>query len=629
MNNRQVPKAEMIEALNELDLAARSTPSAGGPEVPYYQVEINQRKPLPFTRKSAAITQIKNDALAVSNLITVPVTVPKAFQEAKKYLAASATPTALAALRGERQAPPLLGTLAEGLETPTKTVVPTVSTRPGGKVYDHFIDPPVAVGMMSGATVGLSVNAKNRTTVKGSARAWRVPPPTFASVEAERSHSIATRLVLADPIAPNRNSTVIGAFSVPPTLIAHAAPALVARRGAANADHLTDFTQALSAKQRGAKGGAGATLTPGQTVVLKMPNARADAALEGKRPQLRVTGEPARVVLLGHGGQLLADRLVGSARAGGADPAANLEIVRGVERIVAIGQSRAAAGNDTGLSGWHAGMQMPYAGWSTAIAPGCVVRSTSDTLRQHRERLDAGWVTGAELSQGVSTVTTTFAEGVKTVVIVLDDPASFGDPVSGRQLLLGLDGAERALAATGKERPPVLLAMENRSVLAYDIQPERGRPVVVTIASESGWSLVGVMASPELDATGAIALISARGLDAALRPLAPTVSGVTGTSQLEWLGPTRTPQERHHAKALASGRPPTDAIRSAVAPAATESKTSKAAKVSQSSKAAKVSKSSEAAKASQSSKAAKASKSSKADRTLKAAKKGAKKGGRR
>ena len=38
----------------------------------------------------------------------------------------------------------------------------------------------------------------------------------------------------------------------------------------------------------------------------------------------------------------------------------------------------------------------------------------------------------------------------------------------------------------------MLLAMENRSVLAYDVVPDGTGPVVVTIASELGWSLVGV-----------------------------------------------------------------------------------------------------------------------------------------
>ena len=35
----------MIEALSELDMVCSATPSAGGPEIPYFQVEIGKRKP--------------------------------------------------------------------------------------------------------------------------------------------------------------------------------------------------------------------------------------------------------------------------------------------------------------------------------------------------------------------------------------------------------------------------------------------------------------------------------------------------------------------------------------------------------------------------------------------------------
>jgi hypothetical protein len=287
-------------------------------------------------------------------------------------------------------------------------------------------------------------------------------------------------------------------------------------------------------------------LMPGAIVVLKMPNAHADAALEGDRPRLGVTGAPARVVLLGHGGRVMADGVVTS---GG-----SIDIVQGVERIIAVGQGMAQIDVDTGLAGWHSGMQLPYAGWSTAVGPGCVVRSHGNRLRRHPERLDAGWVTCSELAAGVGTVTTTFSDAPTMVVIVLDDPAAFGNTVDGRQLLLGLDGATRVRDARGREQAPVLLTMENRSVLAYDIIPTGEGPVTVTIASEQGWSLVGVMGSARITAAGAIALISARGLDTAVRPLAARSLSGAAPSRLTWLGPTRTPAERAQAKVLASGR---------------------------------------------------------------------------
>jgi large repetitive protein len=409
--------------------------------------------------------------------------------------------------------------------------------------------------LLSGATANLRVSSPARTTVKDAVRAWRVAPPTLAAVQAERSRSIAARLVVADQRAMSlsRAGTVVAVSEPPPTAVAHAAPTLVQRTGAAGAEHLAAFSSGLltpTSRARAAappRGTAGATLSPGQIVVLKMPNARADTAMSGDRPRLGVSGAPARVVVLGHGGVVAADRNIGD---GG-----TIEIAQGAERIVAVGQGSQTDAH-AGLVGWHSGMQMAYAGWSTGIAPGCVVRSAGEPLRLHRERVDAGWVTGAELARGVSTVTTTFSTAPSTVVVVLDDPAAFGDSVDGRTLLLGLDGAHRALDAARRERPPVLLVAENRSILAYDVVPDGDRPVVVTIASQAGWSLVGVMGSSQIDATGAIALVSARGLDSAIHPFASATAGAGDLSRLSWIGPTRTPEERRIAQMRASARPP-------------------------------------------------------------------------
>ncbi|MBS0435118.1 MAG: hypothetical protein JSR75_09535 [Proteobacteria bacterium] len=560
-NARQVPSGTMIEALSELDMVCSATPSAGGPEIPYFQVEIGKRKPLPFTRRATEINQQRNTAKSVSELLAAPNTASAAFSRAADFLAGRASPTALAALRGERQAPPRLGTLTEGLEAATATIIPAVAERPAPKVFDHFVDAPVAVGLLSGATVGLAVAPKLRTTVKGSERAWRSAPPTLAAVEAQRSRSIAAKLVITDTpamavgaagAAGKSGATLIAAQSVPPSAMAHGATALVARSGAPLAAALAEFNGALAvgASLRAAAGSAGAALACGQTVVLQLPNARADAAGEGQRPRLAVSGAPARVVLLAHGGKRLADALVGPGAAN-----AVLEIPQGTERIVAIGQGDITnASASLGLAGWHAGMQLPYAGFSTAVAPGCVVHAVGERFALHRERLHAGWVSGAELARGISTVTTSFAITPRTLLVVLDDPASAGDPVAARQLLLGLDGASRARDAAGKERAPVLLAMDNRSVLAYDIVADGDKPVVVSIASQEGWSLVGVMASAEVDATGVVALVSSRGLDAAMQPFATrSASDAAPASRLAWVAATRTADQRAVAKARAQG----------------------------------------------------------------------------
>ena len=511
-----------------------------------------------------------------------------AFGGARRFLGRTASPTALAAMRGERQAPPGLGTLAEGLESPVKTVTPKLMPKVPGKVYDHVVDAPRAIGLFGAATVDMSVSTKARTTVKGSAKAWRIAPPTLAAAMAERSRSVPARLLLVDAPAVAAGAgrikvpTFVGAGEVPLTAVAHAPTAIVARSGAPLAAPLAAFNSALAGgagplqgQGRGAKAqarGPGAQLAAGECVVLKLPNARADAAGAAERPQLSVSGAPARVVLLDIAGRTLADVQVGPAAVGAAAGGApgnggdRLSIPRGTECIVAIGQGlpvdagRAAAAARTGLAGWHAGLRMPYVGHGNAIGPGCVVHSTSDTISAHAERAAAGWVSGAELARGITTVSTRFTETPRTVIVVLDDPAVTGRQLGERQLLMGLEGADRATDAAGNERAPVLMTMDNRSLLAYEIVPEREgpatKPVQVNVASDQGWSLVAVMGASQLDPQAALSLIAARGLQAALSPLAPrsvTAADGGGVSHLDWIGPVRSPAQQRAARARAIG----------------------------------------------------------------------------
>ena len=118
-----------------------ASPTGGGPEIPYFQVEIGKRLPLPFARAADDIGALRLSAKGISALVVEPITVDAAFGGANKFLARTASPTALAALRGERQAPPRLGTLAEGLESPTKTVAPKRMPKVPGKGSMSGIQP--------------------------------------------------------------------------------------------------------------------------------------------------------------------------------------------------------------------------------------------------------------------------------------------------------------------------------------------------------------------------------------------------------------------------------------------------------------------------------------------------------
>jgi hypothetical protein len=266
-------------------------------------------------------------------------------------------------------------------------------------------------------------------------------------------------------------------------------------------------------------------------------------------------------VCFGIGGGLIADvQLAPSASKTGQSAFA---LPRGAATLVAIGlgdERALAAAASAGLVGWHAGQSLPYAGHGHAVGAGCTLRSDTDALALHAERRDAGWVRAAELAAGTTTLVTRFANALTTLVIVIDDPAAGGDIVAERELLLGLDGALRALRPDGKPLAPQVLNQGNRSVIAYALVPladERGEPErpVVTIASEPGWSVVGVAGHATLAPDAVLARIAAHGLEAALVPLVARGSGAAAAAvtRLQWIGPRRSPAARRAAQAAAVG----------------------------------------------------------------------------
>ena len=122
---------------------------------------------------------------------------------------------------------------------------------------------------------------------------------------------------------------------------------------------------------------------------------------------------------------------------------------------------------------------------------------------------------------------TRFVDPVTTIAIALDDPNADG----ARNLSLGLAGATRVLQADGSSAPPRAVVRANRTFLIYDVVPDGKSAVTVTVASDTGWHLAGVlggMASVDVVAS----LATGRGLDAMVRPVLP---GVGGSRTLQWI----------------------------------------------------------------------------------------------
>jgi hypothetical protein len=168
------------------------------------------------------------------------------------------------------------------------------------------------------------------------------------------------------------------------------------------------------------------------------------------------------------------------------------------------------------------------------------VRVEGPPLTRRGDRFRAGWVEAAELVTGTASVITRFARPVDVVVVVIDDPVAD----AGRRLLLGLDGARQALGPDGEPIPPTTVVAGNRAMLAYRVEadPAGGQPVSVTVASGTGWHVIGVVG-----ATGApadvVAALAGRGLDSMVGAAVPPGRGEVTVGWAPAGTPAPTPGE--------------------------------------------------------------------------------------
>ncbi|HEY1280556.1 MAG TPA: hypothetical protein VGF22_12850, partial [Acidimicrobiales bacterium] len=487
----------------------------GGPAIDYNRLDPGgPRRPLPFLRNTgAARQQVVQEGQQLVSLVAAAAAgadVPALADDWRRRAGASAVE--LASWQGERRlVGPRLGSLGDRLAPHDDSVVPGVGVVITPEPVDTSVHPPVALAVLGRGTALEGMVAGSATTVSDRPNAARTAPPTIAGL---RNVPAAARLLVAGGAAQIANDTVVAHAEPAVTRAARSVAATVAQRGGAGRDQLGAMTAALGGgpAPTGVAAAAGdTTLSAGQVVVLALPNAAHDVVTDRARPRLLVKGTPTRVVALRHGGEVVLDQTT---------DATELEMPRGAERV-------ALAPIGTGApvpsaAGWHASMTLPYLGWGTALAVDATVRFEGSPLTRRDDRFRAGWVEAAELVAGTGTVITRFGRPVDVVVVVIDDPVTD----AGRRLLLGLDGAVQAVGADGAPVPPTTVVAGNRAFLAYAVEPDASAApdVSVTVASGTGWHVVGVLGTVGAPADVAAAL-AARGLDSALGAAAPPGRG--------------------------------------------------------------------------------------------------------
>ena len=531
--DRKIPAGETIQAVDSVRLEAQARLQGTLPhEMAYNQIETGKRKPLPFVNIQANRATFLAAANDLSSLLPAAAGGPATYAVAKPWLAMGGhSRTAVAALERERTSPPRLGSLTQDLaagEMPVaKVELPDKAVKPR---IDFAVHPPVAIAVLTSSM--LQERAQVRTTASTDKTSPRVAAPTLERVKAQFPLAVAAKLVRVAAPATRTQTTLVSTNAVPLTRAARGSVAAVAARGGFSdaKARLDALSGALAGSKRvasldttSAAPAAGQSLRAGEIAVLQLPNAKRDTNPAIPRPRLVLSGK-ARLVAFSHGGDVLLD-VPGTAN--------GTLVPIGTERVavLALGDK---AGVADGLFGWHSGQELAYVGWSSAIAPGAVVRAEGATVRSTRQRFRAGWLHGADLVTGSTIVVTRFTQPIQTVAIFIDDPIGSD---AARGLSLALDGADRAIGQDRLPIPPTVVVAGNRSALIYAIRPQLtpagvASAVTVSVASQNGWHLVGVMAGNE-----SVELLARRitrnGMDGLVQPL---ISSHEGVVQLQWAG---------------------------------------------------------------------------------------------
>lgn len=550
-DNPKLPTGDVIEAIDGVRLFTVAVIPAGLPPIDYRnRVESRQRLPLPFVSERAGRASLLSRAAALEVLLPAGA---EPFATGSRWLAnAGASATALAQWRGQRAAPPRLGALVDTLRSDDlpRAVIATPEAAAAKPVHTA-VQRPQAVAVLS-AALDQAERLPPRTTVIKPPRGVFVDnePPTLADVQTGADPAVPARLKLMPTLAAVGRRTVVATQSPPLTRIARAPVAAVRGRGAARDERLR------LAALNGALGRAGdradqparaaSALGAGEVLVLALPNAARDLDTQAPRPRLQVRGEPCRVVALKHGGEVASD---------GTDGDGAWELPQGTERIaVAVGSPLFQPGSGARrLMGWHAGSVLPYLGWRTALGALAVVHAQGVGHVQVSAglRREAGWVEGHDLVAGSSLVATRFAAEVAVLVIVLDDPLG---TTTRRGLSLVLEGGALELAADGQTQAPHVVVRGQRTHLVYDVQMDEGTGALhAHLASDEGWTLVGVMAAGPGHTADEVAGWLA---DSQLDALVPgAVANGPGLAELAWLEPRpEAPKPKPKPKSKAPAR---------------------------------------------------------------------------
>ncbi len=502
-----IPKGDVIFALNRLrfDLRTRglTTPI---PPIPFRRVTYG-RELLPLQAQGGQRPVLFTTASGVN--VPTPATTAASMLEAGTRLFTPRTDAppdgllprgnpgamAAAAFGGDRVAPPLFGTLADGLRRTNaadgaSTVLPTPEpvTPPEPRA-------PKFAGVLAG---GAGVIERGPRTSVSDGRLKRRPAPTIDSVRSRLTRQLAVQLTRTARPGVSEAGTIIAAGVVPFTAAPGTARSLAAGR-TASARAFAGIVGGLGGGLDGQRGGrraraaaaaAAPALYAGDLVVLHCPDSSSDLDATD-RPRFTLTGQ-ARVTMAASDGTVLLDATVKDA-------------VAMPPRTALIGVQ---AGGDTGvrdgLAGWHEASRLARVNARVAVGPGCTLQ-----IEGVVSEAPPTWLGAGEIIAQATAVTTRFTGSARTIAVVL----AGSDTPSIDSVVLELDGATRVTEKGSEPRTPRVVMAGRRAVLLYDVKPARDAAISVRMQPGGQWRLSGVLAG-DADSEALARTIATKGVEA-------------------------------------------------------------------------------------------------------------------
>ena len=521
-----LPTGDVIFAGSQVRLVAQAELVHRGPEIDYYQVEAS-RRPLPLRGGGTSRATIIGRSTGVGT--PAVATADEALSLADEWLFATASSAGVpvgtlpssprsalgrASYRGEVAAPPLFGTLADGMlrDYPSDPSA-SLAVAPPPKAARQLRGPVVAGYLPAGDWLA---PRKEPTTVADLAPP-RVAAPTVGAVVSRLRH-LPTALVTAALPPAVRQETVVAA-RVPRT----GAPGTARSAAHAGLGRAPDFQ--------------GRTLGAGDILVLSLPDSSVDVA--AARPTLVVSGR-ARVVMVRGAGDV------------GYDGPANASLDVPRRTSVVWVQAGAADIDDLdGVAGWHAGSRVNAIGSSVAIAAGCVI-----TTHGPAGRSGVGWMSAGHLLSGSTGTVTRFAAAPRSVAVVVEAPAA----QSLASIAVTLRGGRVARDPHGREHAPTVLTSGGQAVLIYPVEAKNGVTVRVRSNEAGSWRLTGVLGSNRDVASLAATIATAGVAGATARLRAAAASGClvfwSDQSRTAWRQAAPPPPTQNMPRVPAQAKPP-------------------------------------------------------------------------